>query len=351
MALKKITLALPKELEGSRIDHVLATLLPANAEVTRMGIVISKGKVRKLIIAGAVYLNSGRIRIASKACRPGARIEVYLDPAKLTTDGERSGEAVKEWKLDADQILFEDEWIIGVNKPAGLPTQPTLDEARANLYVLLQKFIRARDGLAAYVGLHHRLDRDTSGVMVFTKKKEANAEVGRAFAEHLAKKTYVAIVSTPRPLPESWQVDNFLARDKGKSGKMMAVRSGGDRAITDFRTLAQTAGYALVEAKPRTGRMHQIRVHLAGGGTPIIGDRTYGGITNLPGKTEHLRVMLHAENLTFPHPVTKLEISFAAPLTPDFKQCLSQLRLPNHSSDDFGNERRSSESTFTATEN
>lgn len=341
MALKKIILALPKELEGDRIDQVLATLLPAHPEVARMGIVLSKGKVRKLIVAGAVYLNGGRIRIASKACRPGARIEVYLDPAKITTDGERSAEAIKEWTLDQSQILFEDEWIIGVNKPAGLPTQPTLDEARANLYVLLQKFLRGRDGPTAYVGLHHRLDRDTSGVMVFTKKKEANAEIGRAFAEHLARKTYLAIVATPRPLAESWQVDNFLARDKGKAGKMTAVRSGGDRAITDFRTLGQSAGFALVEARPRTGRMHQIRVHLAGGGTAIIGDPAYGGIEKLPGRNERLRVMLHAAALTFPHPVTKLETSFKAPLTPDFKQCLSQLRLPNPPSDDFGNERRS----------
>jgi RluA family pseudouridine synthase len=266
---------------------------------------------------------------------------VYLDPAKLANDADRSGAAATEWRFDDSAILLEDEWIIGVNKPAGLPTQPTLDEARANLYALLQKFLRARDGADAYVGLHHRLDRDTSGAMVFTKKKAANAEIGRAFQEHLAKKTYVAIVATARELPATWQVDNFLAREKGKAGRMVAVRAGGDRAITDFRVLGAAPGYAVVEARPRTGRMHQIRVHLAGGGAPIVGDRTYGGPTKTSGNAEVSRVMLHAVALTFPHPITKLEISFQAPLTPDFKQCLSQLRLPNLSSDDFGNERRS----------
>jgi RluA family pseudouridine synthase len=335
LAIKKIALVLPKELEGSRIDHALSILLPAHPEVARMGIALSKGKVRKLIVAGAVYLGGGRIRIASKACRPGTRIEVYLDPTKLLSDGERVAAGVapsKSWSFSEKEILFEDEWILGVNKPAGLPTQPTLDEARANLYALIQKFIRARDGADAYVGLHHRLDRDTSGAMVFTKKKEANSEIGRAFQEHLAKKTYFAIVSTSKTLPESWIVDNFLARDKGKAGKMGAVRSGGDRAITDFRTLEQVDGFAFIEARPRTGRMHQIRVHLAGGGAPIVGDRTYGGISKSPGNHEISRVMLHAAALTFPHPISKLETTFNAPLTPDFIQCLSQLRLPPPSS-------------------
>lgn len=319
---KKISLTVPPELAGSRLDLVLATLLPANAEVARMGIAISKGKVRKLVMAGAVYLNSGRVRIASKACRAGARIDVYIDPAKLATDVDREA-----WKFTEAAILFEDEWIIGVNKPAGLPTQPTLDEARANLYALLQKFLRARDGADAYVGLHHRLDRDTSGAMVFTKKKAANAEIGRAFAEHLAKKTYLAIVANGgRALPDAWTVENYLGREKGKAGRMIAVRSGGDRAITDFRTLARVDGYSLVEAKPRTGRMHQIRVHLsegcaAAGPAPILGDRTYGGPANFAGKTAIPRVMLHAAALTFPHPITNLEISFTAPPPADFETC------------------------------
>lgn len=330
MALTKITLKIPDGIKEERLDQALASLLPDTPEVVRLGIPISKGKIRKLIIAGAVYLNGGRVRIASKNCRAGARIEIYIDPKKLSSEGERA--APKAWEFKESEILFEDEWIIGVNKPSGLPTQPTLDEARANLYVLLQKFLRARDGADSYVGLHHRLDRDTSGVMVFTKKKEANAEIGRAFQEHLAKKKYLALVSTPHPLPDAWTVDNFLAREKGKAGKMTAVRSGGDRAITDFCVLKAVPGFALVEASPRTGRMHQIRVHLAGENAPILGDRTYGGLSEIPGKRAVSRVMLHAVALTFPHPITKVMVSFEAPLTSDFQKCQSQL---------FGSEPRS----------
>ena len=330
MALTKVSLRIPENAESERLDQALASRLSSAPEVARLGLTLSKGKIRKLIIAGAVYLNGGRVRIASKMCRPGARLEVYLDPKKLETGAERS--APEAWTLTPDQILFEDEYIIGVNKPSGLPTQPTLDEARANLYVLLQKFLRARDGKEVYVGLHHRLDRDTSGAMIFTKAKAANAEIGRAFQEHLAQKTYLALVTTTNPLPDSGQIDNYLAREPGKAGKMRAVRSGGDRAITDYRVRAAIPGYALVEAKPRTGRMHQIRVHLSGLGAPIVGDRTYGGVEKIRGDRTVSRVMLHAASLTFPHPITKLEITLTAPLNPDFQQCLSHL---------FGSELRS----------
>lgn len=324
MSLKKTSLVVPKECEGLRIDQALAVLLPKAS-----GMELSKGKIRKLIIAGAVYLNSGRIRIASKSVRAGAKVDVFIDAEKLG-----AFEQPRAFGLSAADIFFEDEWILGVRKEAGLPTQPTLDEARANLYALLKKFLKDRDGKEPYVGLHHRLDRDTSGVMLFTKAKEANAEVGRLFQEHHAQKTYLAIVGTfGKPLPGEWVVDNFLARDKGKSGKMRSVKSGGDRALTSFRTLVQTkpsantAGFALVEAKPRTGRMHQIRVHLSEGGSPIIGDLTYGGSANYTGLDRIPRVMLHAASLTFPHPITKLEITFNAPLPTDFEKCLKQLRL------------------------
>ncbi len=333
MALVKIPLLAPKDFPEQRLDQALALLLPKTPQVARLGLTLSKGKIRKLIMAGAVYLGGGRVRIASKMVRAGARLEVYLDPDKLFAEPER--DAV-EWKVTPEMILFEDEWIVGVAKPAGLPTQPTVDEARANLYALLIKFFQARDGGTPYVGLHHRLDRDTSGVMIFTKKKEVNFEIGRIFAEHLAQKTYLALVATgPRKLPASWRVENFLAREPGKAGKMRAVRSGGDKAITDFRVLDSVPGAALVEAKPRTGRMHQIRVHLAEGGTPIYGDRTYGYAAPA-GSPKIPRVMLHAAALTFPHPISKLETSFTAPITAtatsDFQACFRLL---------FGRELRS----------
>ncbi|MBC7387556.1 MAG: RluA family pseudouridine synthase [Cryobacterium sp.] len=348
MALKKTSILIPKELDGVRLDQALADLLPKAS-----GMELSKGKIRKLIVAGAVYLNTGRVRIASKTVRAGARIEVYIDPAKLHSESEArertpDGSRPKEWKLTERDLLFEDEWIMGVNKPAGLPTQPTLDEARANLFALLKKFRQARDGADAYVGLHHRLDRDTSGVMLFTKAKIANAGVGRLFSDHLAEKTYVAIVSVGKgAVADEWTVDDFLARDKVKAGQMKVVKSGGDRAVTHFKRLAESSripgqpGYALILAKPKTGRMHQIRVHLATAGMPIVGDRTYGGEMKTSGGTSIPRVMLHAGSLTFPHPITKLQITFEAPLPSDFSTCLRHLGLEIPSSVAFEKEPRS----------
>ncbi len=324
MALKKTSLVIPKECDGLRIDHALSQLLPRLT-----GSELSKGKIRKLIIAGAVYLNSGRIRIASKAVRAGAKIDVFIDAEKL-------GQPLssKIFKLTAEDIVYEDEWIIGVRKVAGLPTQPTLDEARANLFAILKNFFKERDGGDPYVGLHHRLDRDTSGVMLFTKAKEANSEVGKLFQDHLAQKTYLAIVAKGKDeIPENWTVDNFLARDKAKNGKMRSVRSGGDRAVTHFRKLEETSRFALIEAKPQTGRMHQIRVHLSEAGCPIIGDPAYGGSMSYTGIDRIPRVMLHAASLTFPHPITKLETTFNASLPTDFLKCLQQLKLQRpHSS-------------------
>ena len=139
-----------------------------------------------------------------------AVIDVFADLEKL-----KAGEATRQdraFVMVADRILFEDAALIAVNKPAGLPTQPTLDEARENLYAAVKKFLAARDGVAeAYVGLHHRLDRDTSGVVIFTKDKAANAGVARAFAEHLARKTYLALTERgPGDLRVEWTVRNYL---------------------------------------------------------------------------------------------------------------------------------------------
>jgi RluA family pseudouridine synthase len=332
LAARRIQLVIGEQHNGQRLDQALAALLPAAA-----GMELSKAKIRKLIVAGAVYLNTGRIRIASKAVCTGSRIEVYLDPAKLMSDSERAGAIrgkPREWGVADVAIIHEDEWIVGLNKPPGLPTQPTVDEARANLYALLKKHYAAKAGGEPYVGLHHRLDRDTSGVILFTRKKEANAEVGRLFQSHLARKTYLAIVTVKerrggdasRELPDEWTVENFLAREPGKAGRMRSVRSGGDAATTGFRVLDRKGAHALVEARPRTGRMHQIRVHLSEGGAPIAGDATYGGDARIAGAPVP-RVMLHAAELEFPHPVTGEDTRIRAPLPADFTDCLKRLGL------------------------
>lgn len=299
---------------------------------------ISKARVRTLVVAGAVYLNGKRVRIASKELRRGARVEIWIDEKKL----EEVRNLSTSFKVEPNWILFEDEFLIAVSKPAGLPTQPTLDEARQNLFGLLKSFLAERAGSSVdsvYLGLHHRLDRDTSGVILFTKVREANAGVGALFSEHSIQKTYQALAQVPRRgAPReglAWKTENYLKKERKGTGKqswMVATRAGGDRAITEFKVLKSFDPDALwVEAKPLTGRMHQIRVHLAGEGMPILGDTLYGAI---PGPSR--RVMLHAATLTFTHPITKNEMRIDCPAPEDFQSCLAQLRSTRGSPQEDG---------------
>lgn len=321
MALRKFSYKIGPEHARARLDQFLAERIPES-----LGKPVSKAKVRQLIVAGAVYLNGKRVRIASKELIPGARVEALVDEKKLFAD---AASRERPFEFDSGRILYEDEWLIAVDKPAGVPTQPTIDEARTNLFAAVKKFLGHRDEVAQpYLGLHHRLDRDTSGVILFTKSKEANAGVGELFSKHLAQKTYHALAQHPRgEAPwdgkSVWTVKNYLGKapGPGKRARFTAVRSGGDYAETAFRVLEETKGCLLVEAMPKTGRTHQIRVHLSEEGMPILGDALYGA------KPESApRVMLHAARLTFPHPIHKNQISIQSPIPEDFQKCLQSCR-------------------------
>jgi 23S rRNA pseudouridine1911/1915/1917 synthase len=321
--IKKYTLKTTLELRGQRLDHVLAGWLPQALSQP-----VSKAKARKLIVAGAVYLNGKRVRIASKELMPNATVDVYVDLKKLFEEDGRSKD--RAFEMTAERILYEDEYLIVVDKPPGLPTQPTLDEARDNLFASVKKFLAKREGVVEpYLALHHRLDRDTSGVILFAKAKEANAGVAKMFSEHLARKTYNAISAKApgRNLRPEWVTRNYLGKvpGRGKQAKYGAVRSGGDPAETQFRLNESWERAAWIEASPITGRTHQIRVHLSEAGLPIVGDALYGGPSKL-GPIEIPRLMLHAVRLTFPHPIHQTEISVQSPLPEDFLQCIRELQ-------------------------
>ena len=324
MALKKMRLKTTLEHQGLRLDDVLTKWL-----AQALGQSFSKGKARKLIVAGAVYLNSKRVRIASKELRQNAWIDVFIDLEKLQST---SRDQDVHFEMSEKNVLFEDEDLIVVDKPPGLPTQPTLDEARENLFLSVKKYLAQRVHQSitdVYLGLHHRLDRDTSGVILFTKSKRANPGVADLFAKHLAQKTYQALCSVDRgaQVKESWVVRNYLGKDRGsgaKANRYCSVRSGGDFAHTEFKLLERYGDLIRVEAKPLTGRTHQIRVHLSEAGFPILGDPHYGGQKSIFSFTIP-RVMLHASSLTFPHPVHKKELTITSPLPDDFKTCLQKV--------------------------
>ncbi|HEY1415388.1 MAG TPA: RluA family pseudouridine synthase [Caulobacteraceae bacterium] len=198
-------------------------------------------------------------------------------------------------------VIFKDADVLAFNKPAGLSSQggriaaPTLDD----LMAVFAKPSGVRPRLV------HRLDRDTSGVILAARSQPAAAFLGRAMMSRRVRKTYLAIVGPGAPSPASGVIEAALARqDMGRESYVRVAKPdalGAKPAFTRYRTLAFDDAAALVELSPRTGRMHQLRVHLASIGRPIIGDARYGGQLMLHGEPAS-RLMLHALAVTFPHP-------------------------------------------------
>ena len=222
-------------------------------------------------------------------------------------------------------VIYEDEALLALNKPAGLSSQGgraqvnTLDE-------LLWAF--ARPGKAR-PRLIHRLDRDTSGVILTAKTKPAAGFLGKAMMARKFAKTYRTIVTPGAPEPGEGVIEHALRRDEvGREAYMRvcaADHPDAETARTRYRTVAATSACALLEVDPETGRMHQIRVHLASIGRPIAGDVRYGGALMVEGKAAP-RLMLHAVALVFPHPAGGLK-RLEAPTPPDMAALMAELKL------------------------
>ena len=218
-------------------------------------------------------------------------------------------------------VIYEDPSILALSKPAGLSSQGgrgqvhTLDE-------LLWAFARSNGKRPELV---HRLDRDTSGVIVAAKTKPAASFLGKAIMARKVRKTYQAIVAPGPPDPPAGVIETPMRREEqGREAYMRACapdHPDAEAAKTTYRTLMQGASAALLELQPYTGRMHQLRVHLASIGRPIAGDARYGGALMLEGE-EVPRLMLHALALEFPHPDGGLK-RIETPPPEDFK-ALSQ---------------------------
>ena len=208
-------------------------------------------------------------------------------------------------------------------KPAGMSSHPT-GSGRPDALSAVTELLGP--GAPAPI-LLHRLDVDTTGVLLFAFGAAANRELARQFAGREVKKTYLALVEGSPP--ESFRVENHLRARGGE--RTVAVAAGGQRAETDFRTLGRGSGYALVEARPHTGRTHQIRAHLAGEGYPLFGDRLYGGPATLAFadcRLAFVRHLLHAFRLIVRHPASGALLMLEAPLPDDFAPLMGRLTLP-----------------------
>jgi RluA family pseudouridine synthase len=237
-----------------------------------------------------------------------------------------------DWRLKSQgcEILFEDTSLLVLNKPSGLLVLPDrFDKRIPNLFEILREQL-------SRVYVVHRLDKETSGVIVFAKSSSAHRGLNSQFEDRAMKKVYHAIV-IGRPSDERWVV-NVPLGGMSNPGVVRVDRKRGKEAVTEFRLVKRFDGFAFVEARPETGRTHQIRVHLQYVGLPILGDEVYGGgsafflsqvkeryRTEEEEKPLLSRVALHAESLTVVHPQTGERLTVAAALPKDMRSVLRYL--------------------------
>lgn len=243
-------------------------------------------------------LHQGRIRVNGK---PTTRHDHIVRPSDSVTIARTgSSDEVKR----TVPIVFEDEAVIAIDKPSGLLTVATESEKLDTAFARLSESLAARNAGRPYVV--HRLDRDTSGLLLFARTPEVRDQLQSAWDE--VEKTYLAVVEG-KPRPAEGVLENYLT--EGKNLRVRVTAAGGDakHAVTRYRLIATRRPYSLVEVILQTGRKHQIRVHLAGLGCPVIGDADYGA------KTDRARRLgLHAWKLAFQHPLTGKRAELESPL-------------------------------------
>jgi 23S rRNA pseudouridine1911/1915/1917 synthase len=213
---------------------------------------------------------------------------------------------------DGVDILFEDRDIIVVDKPAGLLTVATDKERERTAYAFLYDHVNSRK-TAWGIFVVHRLDREASGLLVFAKTEDSKHHLQEQFKLHTARRTYLA-VTEGKIAKDSFTIESYLAENKAFRCYSTRKPAEGKRAVTHVRVLKRSPHRTLVEVNLETGRKHQIRVHLAEQGNPIVGDTMYGS-----GRSSIQRMALHATTLVFRHPFNNKEMTFTAPMPQSFE--------------------------------
>ena len=304
---------------GRRTDRFLAE---ANGT-------LSRSRVKALMLDGGVSRDGQALRDPAEPVRPGAVYELHL-PAPVA--------ATPEPQAIPFPILHEDADLIVIDKPAGLVVHPAPGNEDGTLVnALLAHCGDSLPGIGGErrPGIVHRLDKDTSGVMVVAKTETALAALSAAFAARDLDRAYLALVWGP-PAPPAGTIEGAIGRDPRDRKRMAVVARGGKEALTSYRTLQVWSGaVALLECRLATGRTHQIRVHLAGRGHPVVGDPVY--LRRVPAASRALaeparhalldfpRQALHAARLGFRHPRTGEALSFETPPPPDMRALLDRL--------------------------
>jgi len=310
------------DMTGWRLDRALAVLIPT----------LSRERLKALI-------NSGQV-----SRTVGDPVVLLRDPAKKVSAGDGFTVAIPPPTtpdaLAQDiplAIVFEDDHLLVVDKPAGLVVHPAAGNLDGTLVNALLHHCAGRlsgIGGVARPGIVHRIDKDTSGLLVVAKTDPAHEALSRQFAAHSVERLYTAVVDGA-PDPPSGRIEGALARSSANRQKMAIVPAGrGKHAVTHYRSLRHLSGATVVECQLETGRTHQIRVHMASIGHPLLGDpaygRTRGNQREVLNELDFRRQALHAATLGFLHPVGKEKLSFRSQLPGDIVELIGRLSVGDH---------------------
>jgi len=285
---------------------------------------LSRERVKALLGEGAVRLAGLPVTNASAKAAPGTPFAIHLPP---TTNPQASPQAIPL------VIAYEDDDLIVVDKPAGMVVHPAAGNPDGTLVNALLHHCAGRlsgIGGVARPGIVHRIDKDTSGLLVVAKSDRAHEGLARQFADHSIDRRYFAICNG-HPLPPAGTIDARLGRsdhDRKKMAVLPKDSSRGKHAVTHYTTLERLRAAALLECRLETGRTHQVRVHLLSIGHSLLGDPLYGRpnstVRPLLRELGFARQALHAARLGFIHPVTAERLAFDSPLPADMRQLIDQ---------------------------
>ena len=302
---KEFDFVTTEEWENERIDKCLGSIVDS----------LSRSYLQKLLSQGQIFVNNQPVSKSSYRLKPDDWIKVLLPPSIIPD--------ITPENIPLD-ILYEDHDVIVVNKPKGMVVHPAAGHYTGTLVNAL--LYHCGDGLSGINGIMrpgivHRIDKDTTGSIIACKNDIAHASLANQLKEHTVVRRYHAIVQGTLK-NEQGTVQTLIGRHPVDRKKMAVVKDSGKEAITHYRVLKQFAKYTYIECVLETGRTHQIRVHMAHLGHPLLGDTLYGAASNsfhLEGQT------LHAKTLGFQHPVSGQYIETDAPLPEYFQRLLTIL--------------------------
>ena len=317
-----LNIVVPLNFNNCRIDKFL------QSKITEL----SRTRLQSLIHNGEVKLNNGIVNTSAKKVKEKDEIKINFPPPKKTL--------IKPNKISLN-ILYDDKDIIVINKPSGIVVHPGAGNYENTIVNgLLYKYKNKLSGIGGKLrpGIVHRIDKDTSGVIVVAKNDNAHINLSKQFSQHTIKRTYEAIIWGSLK-PQSGTIREKISRSARNRQLMAVSKEKGKIALTNYKTLkifqnSDLPKMSLLECKLETGRTHQIRVHMNFRGNPIVGDKSYGKSKKKFKKINPIiekkinnfnRQALHAKSLGFFHPVTKKEVFFEAKRPKDFDTLIKSL--------------------------